>query len=60
MAVSNPAKPNTIVTDSGHEATGAGSAALGSNCPAVTASAPYKWLKMTTSDGSTVYVPAWK
>jgi hypothetical protein len=43
-----------------NEATGAGSAALGSNCPAVTATAPYKWVKMLSSDGSTVYVPAWK
>lgn len=40
--------------------TGAGSAALGSNCPAVTASAPYTWFTMMSSDGSTVYVPAWK
>jgi hypothetical protein len=40
--------------------TGAGSAALGSNCPATTATAPYTWLKLMSSDGSTVYVPAWK
>jgi hypothetical protein len=40
--------------------TGAGSAALGANCPAVTATAPYTWMKMMSSDGSTVYVPAWK
>lgn len=44
----------------GNEATGAGSAVLGANCPAVTATAPYKWLKFTSSDGSQVYVPAWK
>ena len=43
-----------------NESTGAGSAALGANCPAVTLTAPYKWIKMLTSDGSTVYVPAWK
>lgn len=49
-----------IVTAAAQEATGSGSAALGSNCPAVTASAPYKWIKFETSDGSTVYVPAWK
>lgn len=42
------------------ETTGAGSAALGSNCPAVTATAPYKWFKATSSDGSTVYIPCWK
>lgn len=41
-------------------ATGAGAAALGANCPAVTPGAPYTWLKMASSDGSTVYVPAWK
>jgi hypothetical protein len=41
-------------------ATGAGSAALGANCPATTATAPYTWLKLISSDGSTVYVPAWK
>ena len=40
--------------------TGAGSAALGSNSPATTNTAPYTWLKMKSSDGSTVYVPAWK
>lgn len=40
--------------------TGASSAALGSNCPAVTATAPYSWIEVTTSDGSTAYVPAWK
>jgi hypothetical protein len=39
---------------------GAGSAALGANCPAVTASAPYAWTKVTTMDGSTGYVPVWK
>ena len=40
--------------------TGAGSAALGSNCPAVTASAPYTWITALSSDGSTVYIPCWK
>ncbi len=40
--------------------TGSGSAALGSNCPATTATTPYRWLKMKTDDGSVVYVPAWK
>jgi len=43
-----------------NETTGAGSAALGANCPAVTASAPFKWITMALSDGSTVFVPAWK
>lgn len=44
----------------GLESTGAGSAALGANSPASTLTAPYKWLKVLTSDGSTVYFPVWK
>jgi hypothetical protein len=40
--------------------TGAGSASLGSNCPAVTPSAPYRWIGITTEDGSTAYIPCWK
>lgn len=43
-----------------NNATGAGNAALGANCPAVTPAAPYTWLKLYSGDGSTVYVPAWK
>ncbi len=44
----------------GNEATGAGTAALGANCPAVTATAPYTWEKIVTSDGSQGYYPVWK
>lgn len=44
----------------GTNTTGAGSASLGSNCPAVTAGHPYTWLQVTSSDGSTVYIPAFK
>lgn len=51
---------DAIQTAAGQESTGGGSAALGANSPAVTNAAPYKWLKFLTSDGSTVYVPAWK
>ena len=40
--------------------TGAGTASLGTNCPAATPSAPYTWLQMTASDGTIVVVPAWK
>ena len=40
--------------------TGAGSALLSTNCPAVTVTAPYTWITMISSDGSTVYIPAWK
>lgn len=49
-----------MVTAARNEATGAGSALLGTNSPAVTNTAPYTWIKMKTSDGSTVYIPAWK
>jgi len=51
---------DVIETVSGNESTGAGSALLGANSPAGTLTAPYKWIKWKTSDGSTVYVPAWK
>ncbi len=40
--------------------TGAGTADLSNNCPAVDPSIPYTWLKMKSSDGSVVYVPAFK
>lgn len=44
----------------GTNTTGAGSALLGANSPAVTNTAPYTWIRATSSDGSTVYIPAWK
>lgn len=44
----------------GTNTTGAGSALLATNCPAVTATAPYTWIQVTTSDGSTGYSPVWK
>lgn len=40
--------------------TGAGTPTFSNNSPAVTPGTIYTWLKMTSSDGSTVYVPAWK
>ena len=40
--------------------TGAGSALLGANSPAITLTAPYTWITVTTSDGSTGYMPIWK
>lgn len=40
--------------------TGAGSALLGANSPAVTLTAPFEWVNVTLSDGSTGYIPAWK
>lgn len=44
----------------GNQATGAGSAALGANCPATTATAPNTWVKFTLADGSLGYFPVWK
>lgn len=51
---------DVIETAAGQESTGSGSAALGTNSPAVTNSAPYTWIEFRTSDGSTVYSPVWK
>ena len=44
----------------GTNSTGAGTALLGTNCPAVTVSAPYTWISIITADGSTAYMPAFK
>jgi hypothetical protein len=44
----------------GPNATGSGVASLGSNCPAVTATAPYTWIQAFSNDGSTVYIPCYK
>ncbi len=49
-----------IIKFSGTNTTGAGSAALGANSPAVTNTAPYTWIQVTSADGSQCYVPAWK
>lgn len=49
-----------IPTFGGGNTTGAGTALLGTNSPAVTLTAPYTWLTVITADGSTAYVPAWK
>lgn len=45
---------------SGTNSTGAGSALLGTNSPASTLTAPYTWITVVTSDGSTAYIPVWK
>ena len=44
----------------GTNTTGGGSASLGANSPASTNTAPYTWIQAISSDGSTVYIPAWK
>ncbi len=49
-----------VVRFNGQNTTGAGSASLGSNSPAVTNTAPYTWIRIVTSDGSTGYFPVWK
>lgn len=51
---------NGVMRFGGSSSTGAGSAALGANSPAVTLTAPYTWAKVITSDGSTGYIPIWK
>jgi len=51
---------NGVVKFGGSNSTGAGSALLGANSPAVTLTAPYTWIKVNTSDGSVAYIPAWK
>jgi len=42
------------------DSTGAGTALLSTNCPAVTVSAPFTWWNVTTSDGSAGFIPVWK
>ena len=40
--------------------TGSGIALLAANSPASIVSAPYTWIKVTVTDGTVCYVPAWK
>ena len=40
--------------------TGAGTALLGTNSPATILTAPYTWITVTTSDGTTGFMPIWK
>ena len=40
--------------------TGEGSAALGANSPATANTEPYTWVEITSADGSTCYIPAFK
>jgi hypothetical protein len=44
----------------GTNTSGSNAAQLGSNCPAVSCSAPYTWIQITTADGSTAYLPVYK
>lgn len=49
-----------LVKYTGGNTSGAGSALLGTNSPAVTNTAPYTWITAKAADNSTVYIPAWK
>lgn len=49
-----------VNSNSANESTGSGAPLFGTNCPASTLTAPYTWVKMISSDGSTVYYPVWK
>ena len=40
--------------------TGANSVSLGANSPATITTAPYTWITVTTSDGTTGFMPIWK
>ncbi len=51
---------NGVMKFGGLNTVGTGSAQLGSNSPAINTSAPYTWIAVTTADGSTAYIPAWK
>jgi hypothetical protein len=42
------------------ESTGTGVASFGANCPASTTTSPNTWIQFIKSDGSLLYVPAWK
>ncbi len=54
LVMTDPPRFHTTNNDGG------GSAALGTNSPAITNSAPYRWIKATVEDGSTVWIPGWK
>jgi lysophospholipase L1-like esterase len=58
--VNGPAIFAASVKFAGTNTTGSGIASLGSNCPAGIATAPYTWIQALASDGSIVYLPAWR
>ena len=49
-----------IPTFAGTQTTGSTLATFGSNCPAVTCTSPYTWLRAISADGSAVYIPVFK
>ncbi len=60
LGVTGVATFTAVPRFNGGNTTGAGIAAFGANSPAVTLTAPYTWLTVTTNDGSTAYIPVWK
>jgi hypothetical protein len=50
----------TLANMANTSTTGAGTASLSTNSPAITNTAPYTWIRLKAQDGSTVYVPAFK
>ena len=57
------ALPNVGGTPVLYQTNTTGSAAFapaGSNCPATNCVTPYTWMQVTTSDGSTGYMPVFK
>lgn len=45
---------------SGVNTTGAGTASLGTNCPASVPTAPYTWVRVLSSDGTVCFMPLFK
>jgi len=60
LAVTGALTMAAVPRFNGTNTSGAGTALLGANSPAVTNSAPFTWFQVTTSDGSTGYIPVWK
>jgi hypothetical protein len=49
-----------IMKFGGSNATASVAGVIGTTCPAITCTAAYTWIRAMSSDGSTVYLPAWK
>jgi hypothetical protein len=49
-----------VIKLGGTNSTGSTTALLGTNSPAITGTAPYTWVTVVTSDGSTGFIPVWK
>ena len=60
MTITSTSTVNGNLKFGGLNTTGAGTALLGTNCPADTSSAPYTWIKVLAADNSVCYIPVWK